>query len=93
MLVHYGCLWGKQQEQKNKHGAERLTAQSPRRPRGRTPCAAHRDVLGRTKRERAAGRASRLAQATSTGLSFALLKKWVLDLVREEREGQQSQKE
>lgn len=46
-----------------------------------------RDVLGHTKRERAARRASRLAQATSTGLSFALLKKWVVDLVLEGKRG------
>lgn len=47
-----------------------------------------RDVLGHTKGRRAAGRASRLAQATSTRLSFALLKKWVVGLVLEGKGGE-----
>lgn len=53
-----------------------------------TVCCPPRDVLGHTKGGRAAGRASRLAQATSTRLSFALLKKWVVGLVLEGKGGE-----
>lgn len=90
MLVHYGRLWGKKQkQQKNKYGVERLTTHSlcggPERGHRVLPT---RDVLGHTKRGRAVGRASRLAQATSTRHSFALLKKWVVGLVLEGKGGE-----
>lgn len=80
---------------KNKYGVERLTTHSLRGGQER----GHRvlptwDVLGHTKGGRAAGRASRLAQATSTRLSFALLKKWVVGLVLEGKGGEtKSEKE
>lgn len=51
-----------------------------------------RAALGHTKGEHAAGQASRLAQDTSTRLSFALLKKWVVDWILEGKGGETESK-